>query len=113
MHFFRDSHVKRESEAYAHEEIEPLPWCSFHVHTRNECVKCSNQNLSTYLLIMPLKFTDRWIQLVKGNDLNAQVFANVPRKEKFKDKWNLKSMINTSTHLLVFSSALLRFDELA
>lgn len=43
-----------------------------------QCVNNSNQN--AYLLVMPLKFTDRWIQFVEGNDLNAQVFAHFPAK---------------------------------
>jgi hypothetical protein len=39
-----------------------------------------------YLLVMPLEFTDRWIQLVEGNDFDAEVFAHIPGERR---RWEI------------------------
>lgn len=36
------------------------------------------RSASAYLLVVTLELADRWVQLVEGNDLDAQVFADFP-----------------------------------
>lgn len=44
---------------------------------------------------MPLELADRWVQLVEGNDLDAQVFADFPvgARERRKEKMNFKCRV--------------------
>lgn len=71
-------------------------------------------NKILYLFEMPLVFTDRWIQLVEGHDFHTEVFTDVSAGEMSTSiDQSINKHSNVSTHLLEFSSALLRLDEFA